>query len=170
MPVSGANAAEPAASSNCGSAELGADIPSAEPSLGTRGNHGTGVVPSSDFYTPDNVFKGIRARVGIWSGPMDRVLPHGKSGRADYLGPPANRAARTMGAAQGGQVSGTACGASCSMHGLYSLAQCVQCGVDPTASPCGYPQCQAETCRSHMPLADLQTSCVVACEGLPRSE
>jgi hypothetical protein len=59
----------------------------------------------SDFYHPSNVFKGVRARVGIWSGPMDRVLPHGKSGRADYLGPPANRAARMMGAAQGGQVS-----------------------------------------------------------------
>jgi hypothetical protein len=57
-----------------------------------------------DFYHPCNVFKGVRARVGIWSGPMDRVLPHGKSGRADYLGPPANRAARMMGAAQGGQV------------------------------------------------------------------
>jgi hypothetical protein len=63
----------------------------------------------SDFYHPCNVFKGVRARVGIWSGPMDRVLPHGKSGRADYLGPPANRAARMMGAAQGGQVS--TCGA-----------------------------------------------------------
>ena len=58
----------------------------------------------SDFYHPDHLFKGIRARIGIWAGPMDRVLPHGKSGRADYLGPPANRAARMMGAAQGGQV------------------------------------------------------------------
>lgn len=58
----------------------------------------------SSFYYPDELFKGIRARIGIWSGPMDRVLPHGKSGRADYLGPPANRAARMMGAAQGGQV------------------------------------------------------------------
>ena len=54
------------------------------------------------------LFCGLRAKVGVYSGRMDRVLPHGKSGRADYLGPPANRAARLMAAAQGGQVSGAA--------------------------------------------------------------
>ncbi|KAF8064653.1 CYR1 [Scenedesmus sp. PABB004] len=59
---------------------------------------------SGVFYAPGHVFRGLRARVGIWDGPMDRVLPHGTSGRADFLGPPANRAARLMGAAQGGQV------------------------------------------------------------------
>ncbi|GBF89534.1 adenylate cyclase [Raphidocelis subcapitata] len=50
------------------------------------------------------LFAGVRARVGIFRGPMDRVLPHRVSGRADYLGPPANRAARLMAAAQGGQI------------------------------------------------------------------
>lgn len=46
----------------------------------------------------------MRARIGVWVGSIDRVLPHGTSGRADYLGSPANRAARLMAAAQGGQV------------------------------------------------------------------
>lgn len=51
-----------------------------------------------------SLFHGVRARVGMFHGPIDRVAPHAKSGRADYLGPPANRAARLMAAAQGGQV------------------------------------------------------------------
>jgi hypothetical protein len=50
------------------------------------------------------LFQGLRARIGIWHGAMDRVIPHCKSGRADYLGRPSNRAARLMAAAQGGQV------------------------------------------------------------------
>lgn len=76
-----------------------------------------------DFYHPCEVFRGVRARVGIWSGPMDRVLPHGKSGRADYLGLPANRAARMMGAAQGGQVSSKAADMLCScLPSKYRLA------------------------------------------------
>lgn len=50
------------------------------------------------------LFKGVRVRIGIFHGPIDRVVPHGKSGRADYLGTAANRAARLMAAAQGGQI------------------------------------------------------------------
>ncbi len=66
-----------------------------------------GTSPSQDAISspePLPLFCGLRAKVGIYSGRMDRVLPHGKSGRADYLGPPANRAARLMSAALGGQV------------------------------------------------------------------
>jgi hypothetical protein len=40
----------------------------------------------------------------MWAGLIDRVAPNGTSGRADYLGGPANKAARLMGAARGGQV------------------------------------------------------------------
>lgn len=34
------------------------------------------------------IFRGFRSRVGIYSGSIDRVTPHVKSGRADYFGPP----------------------------------------------------------------------------------
>ncbi|CAG9466706.1 unnamed protein product [Pedinophyceae sp. YPF-701] len=37
---------------------------------------------------------GLQARVGICSGPVTSVMPHGTSGRADYFGPVVNRAAR----------------------------------------------------------------------------
>jgi class 3 adenylate cyclase len=62
---------------------------------------------------PLPLFCGLRAKVGIYSGRVDRVLPHGKIGRADYLGPPANRAARLMSAALGGQVGWWAGPAAC---------------------------------------------------------
>lgn len=32
------------------------------------------------------IFSGLRCRVGIYSGPIDRVTPHTKTGRADYFG------------------------------------------------------------------------------------
>jgi class 3 adenylate cyclase len=60
--------------------------------------------PRQPDAAPRFVFCGVRARVGLFSGAVDLVVPHGRSGRADYLGPPANRAARLMAAAQGGQV------------------------------------------------------------------
>ena len=60
--------------------------------------------PSSSGVGTQLLFRGLRARIGIWHGAMDRVIPHCKSGRADYLGRPSNRAARLMAAAQGGQV------------------------------------------------------------------
>ncbi|KXZ45229.1 hypothetical protein GPECTOR_57g519 [Gonium pectorale] len=50
------------------------------------------------------LFNGLRCRVGIYAGPIDRVTPHPKTGRADFFGQPVNRAARLMTAAQGGQV------------------------------------------------------------------
>eukprot|EP00798_Chlamydomonas_sp_ICE-L_P026803 gene26803-4397_t len=56
--------------------------------------------PDSKVY----VFRGMRCRVGIFSGRIDRVTPNVKTGRADYFGQPVNRAARLMSAAQGGQV------------------------------------------------------------------
>eukprot|EP00775_Hariotina_reticulata_P012225 gene12225-12363_t len=59
---------------------------------------------NSPFYRPLDIFHGIRARIGMWAGLIDRVAPNGKSGRADYLGGPANKAARLMGAARGGQI------------------------------------------------------------------
>ena len=46
----------------------------------------------------------MRCRVGIYNGPIDRVTPHVKTGRADYFGQPVNRAARLMSAAHGGQI------------------------------------------------------------------
>ncbi|KAG2436965.1 hypothetical protein HXX76_006480 [Chlamydomonas incerta] len=54
--------------------------------------------------TDQVLFRGLRCRVGIYAGPIDRVTPHPKTGRADYFGQPVNRAARLMTAAQGGQV------------------------------------------------------------------
>ncbi|GLI69538.1 hypothetical protein VaNZ11_014183 [Volvox africanus] len=56
---------------------------------------------------PENnalLFRGLRCRVGIYAGAIDRVTPHAKTGRADYFGQPVNRAARLMTAALGGQV------------------------------------------------------------------
>lgn len=50
------------------------------------------------------IFRGYRSRIGIYTGPIDRVTPHVKTGRADYFGQPVNRAARLMSAAHGGQI------------------------------------------------------------------
>ncbi|GAX81538.1 hypothetical protein CEUSTIGMA_g8966.t1 [Chlamydomonas eustigma] len=50
------------------------------------------------------LLRGLRCRVGVFRGTVDRVTPHVKSGRADYFGQPVNRAARLMSAAHGGQV------------------------------------------------------------------
>lgn len=50
------------------------------------------------------IYRGFRSHVGIYSGPIDRVIPHVKTGRADYFGQPVNRAARLMSAARGGQI------------------------------------------------------------------
>ena len=71
------------------------------------------LVPSATILEPSTpsapaavvLFRGIRARVGLFRGAVELIVPHGRSGRADYLGPAANRAARLMGAAQGGQAS-----------------------------------------------------------------
>ena len=52
------------------------------------------------------LLRGLRCRIGIFRGAVDRVTPHVKSGRADYFGQPVNRAARLMSAAHGGQVIG----------------------------------------------------------------
>eukprot|EP00983_Pelagomonas_calceolata_P096687 1158158-Pelagomonas_calceolata.AAC.6 len=49
------------------------------------------------------IFRGMRVRVGIYQGLVDRVAPHARTGRADYFGQPVNRAARLMTAAFGGQ-------------------------------------------------------------------
>jgi len=46
----------------------------------------------------------MRVRMGVYQGVMDRVAPHARTGCADYFGQPANRAARLMTAAFGGQV------------------------------------------------------------------
>ncbi len=37
------------------------------------------------------VFRGLRARVGLYHGPVTRVIPHRTTGRADYFGCPVNR-------------------------------------------------------------------------------
>ena len=67
------------------------------------GNEG-GRCSSEQGRLPASPFR-VSARVGIFHGEMDRVVPHGKTGRADVLGPPANRAARLMSAASPGQVA-----------------------------------------------------------------
>lgn len=36
--------------------------------------------------TDQVLFRGLRCRVGIYAGPIDRVTPHPKTGRADYFG------------------------------------------------------------------------------------
>lgn len=50
------------------------------------------------------LFRGLRARVGIYQGEVSRVIPHRSTGRADYFGPLVNRAARFMSAAGPGQI------------------------------------------------------------------
>ena len=50
------------------------------------------------------IFRGLRAKVGIYYGHVYHISPHADTGRADYWGDIVNRAARTMAAAQPGQV------------------------------------------------------------------
>ncbi|WIA17584.1 hypothetical protein OEZ85_014409 [Tetradesmus obliquus] len=50
------------------------------------------------------LFRGIRARVGIYKGSITRIIPHRATGRADYFGPPVNRAARFLAASAPGQI------------------------------------------------------------------
>jgi hypothetical protein len=57
------------------------------------------------------VMRGLRSLISIYSGPVDRIIPHAKTGRADYFGQTVNRSARLMSTTQGGiivcdQVSG----------------------------------------------------------------
>lgn len=54
--------------------------------------------------TGDLVFRGLRARVGIYQGEVTRIIPHRATGRADYFGPPVNRAARLLSASAPGQI------------------------------------------------------------------
>ena len=81
--------------------EAAATVVESAPSVvgGTTGSSGKGESGKSGVL----LFRGLRARVGVCSGPIDRIAPGG-GGRADFLGPPANRAARLMAAARGGQV------------------------------------------------------------------
>lgn len=51
------------------------------------------------------IYRGLRAKVGIFRGAMNKIVPHSTAGRADYFGPAVNRAARVLAAAQEGQVS-----------------------------------------------------------------
>ena len=62
------------------------------------------VFDPSDARANSLLLRGLRSRVGVFHGPVDRVTPHGKSGRADFFGQTVNRAARLMAAAYGGQV------------------------------------------------------------------
>ena len=48
--------------------------------------------------------RGLRAKVGVYTGAPMSVVPHTTTGRADYFGAIVNRAARLMAGAQGGQV------------------------------------------------------------------
>ncbi|KAK9818038.1 hypothetical protein WJX72_006076 [[Myrmecia] bisecta] len=51
------------------------------------------------------LFRGPKAKMGVYEGTPTRVVPHTTTGRADYFGPLVNRAARFCnGAAHGGQV------------------------------------------------------------------
>jgi class 3 adenylate cyclase len=52
----------------------------------------------------DVVFRGLSAKVGLYKGDIARIIPHRSTGRADYFGPPVNRAARFLSAAAPGQV------------------------------------------------------------------
>ena len=40
------------------------------------------------------VFRGPRVKMGLYRGAPTRVMPHSRTGRADYFGPLVNRAAR----------------------------------------------------------------------------
>ena len=62
------------------------------------------VFDPSDSRANSLLLRGLRSKVGIFHGPVDRVTPHGKSGRADFFGQTVNRAARLMAAACGGQI------------------------------------------------------------------
>ncbi|GBF94709.1 adenylate cyclase [Raphidocelis subcapitata] len=50
------------------------------------------------------VFRGVRAKIGLYKGDITRIIPHRATGRADFFGPPVNRAARFLSAAAPGQV------------------------------------------------------------------
>merc|ERR1711924_569841 len=50
------------------------------------------------------VWRGLRAKCGVYEDVPTSVEPHKTTGRADYFGPLVNRAARLMGAACGGEV------------------------------------------------------------------
>lgn len=67
-------------------------------------NHATPCLHRAPRHLPQLIKHGFSARVGIFSGPVDRVVPHAKTGRADYFGQPVNRAARLMATAHGSQV------------------------------------------------------------------
>jgi hypothetical protein len=62
-----------------------------------------GDVVDGDDKAHSLILRGLRAKIGIHCGPVDRVVPSGV-GRADYYGTPVNRAARLMSAAHGGQI------------------------------------------------------------------
>eukprot|EP00775_Hariotina_reticulata_P007075 gene7075-7288_t len=59
-----------------------------------------------EVYGPQGelLYRGIRARVGIYKGDVTRIIPHRATGRADYFGPPVNRAARFLAASKPGQI------------------------------------------------------------------
>jgi len=50
------------------------------------------------------IWRGLRAKCGMYEGTPTSIEPHKTTGRADYFGPLVNRAARFMGAAGGGQI------------------------------------------------------------------
>ena len=52
------------------------------------------------------MFRGLRAKVGLFLDYPLEVTPHGSTGRADYFGTFVNRCARMMIGAQGGQILG----------------------------------------------------------------
>lgn len=54
--------------------------------------------------SPGLLWRGLRAKCGIFEGLPTSIEPHKSTGRADYFGLLVNRAARFMGCAFGGQV------------------------------------------------------------------
>jgi hypothetical protein len=52
------------------------------------------------------IFRGLRAKTGIFLDTPSSVVPHGTTGRTDYFGTIVNRSARMMAGAQGGQILG----------------------------------------------------------------
>jgi hypothetical protein len=50
------------------------------------------------------LYRGVRSKVGLYQGPVTRIIPHRFTGRADYFGAPVNRAARFLSAALPGQA------------------------------------------------------------------
>lgn len=86
-----------------GTTESGGSPP--PPTTTASSSHDSTELPSSAAAEASLIFRGLRARMGLYEGRPTRIRPHTSTGRADYHGVIVNRAARiAYAAASGGQI------------------------------------------------------------------